>query len=483
MKTGSLAESFLWQGMERFGVQAVQFILQIVLARLLLPEAFGVVVILGVFIQISQSFIDSGFSSSLIQKKKVTQNDFVSVFYLNIFSGLILYFLLFFSSPLLAKFYNLGELTVMLRVMSLCLIMFALSNVQNVILLREINFKKIFLINLSSAVIGGIVGIVLALKGFGVWSLVFLQLASGGIRMILLWCGVCWTPAGKFAGDSLKEMFHFGSKVFYSGLLDTIFNNFYSILIGRFFSPTILGYYSRGTNLPQFLTTGVNGTISKVLFPVLAKYQHDPEKQYEIFKKVLLNCYFFLTPLLIGLIAAAPAIIEVLLGKNWQPCIPYVRWLSVFFLFWPLFTMNLQVLLAVGHSGRMFKLEVIKKTLTVISFFIGLIWGIWGLIVAQVICGSVCIAINGWYTREIIFYSWQRQLLDLLPNFGVGLLMGGVVWATGLISVAAWQLLIIQVLVGVTTYFLFNFLFKNQQLKDMISLGYNFLSKRGEYGI
>ena len=413
----------VWSFIEALGQRSVQFVVGIILARLLLPEQFGLIGMLMVFTAIAQTFLDSGFGAALIQKQDITETDINSIFYFNIFVGIVVVCCLFVLSPWVAKFYNQPILSPLLRVISITVLVNAFGLIQNVLLTKALDFKTQSKVTIVAGVFSGVIGVCMAYSGFGVWSIVGQQIASSISRTILLWGVNKWRPSWIFSFRSLWDMFHFGSKLLASGLLNTFFDNIYLIIIGKLFPPADLGYFTRAKNLQQLPSRTLASTVGRVTFPVFSTIQDDPEKLKKGMKKVLQIIVFINFPMMLGLAAISHSLVLLLLTEKWLPCIPYLRLLCIVGVMYPIHLINLNVLQALGKSNLFLRLEVIKKVLIVISIVITYRWGILAMIYGQIITSLLAYYLNAYYNKKFINYSIFEQVRDISPYLFTAIFM------------------------------------------------------------
>ncbi len=442
-----------WSFLESVGVQGVRFIIGIVLARLLIPEQFGLVGMLMIFMAVAQTFLDSGFGAALIQKKEATQKDICSIFYFNILIGLVVAGLLCLAAPWIASFYRQPVLTPLTRVMSLVIIINSFGLIQSTILSKEIDFKTQTKVGLISNVLSGVIGVTLAASGFGVWSLVVQQISSAFFRTVSLWFWNVWRPALVFSLVSLRGMFSFGSRLLVSGLLEQIFRNIYLLVIGKLFLPADLGFFTRAKSLQEVPSQTLPEIVYRVTFPVFATIQDDPARLKRGMKKVLTILALVNFPMMIGLAVIARPLVVALLTERWADSIPYLQLLSFLGLLYPVHLINLTLLQALGRSDLFLRLEIIKKVLIVINVAVTWRWGISAMILGMIVNSVISYYLNSYYSGVLIDYSIREQLLDLSPYFMIAVLMGMGVYVAGLLPFPNhWSMLLVQITVGVIIY-------------------------------
>ena len=463
--------ALFWSFTERISQMGIQFVISIILARLLLPEDYGVIGMIIIFMAIAQSFIDSGFGSALIQKKDVNHTDKCSVFYFNIFIAFIVAGLLCLAAPSIASFFNQPILTPITRIMSLNLIISSLGLIQSTMLIKKVDFKTQFQISMVGTSISGCAGILMAYKGFGVWSLVAHSLILHSVRTVLLWVFSKWRPTMIFSFKSLKTMFGYGSKLLLSGLINTIFNNIYFLIIGKMFSAADLGYYTRAVKLKDLPVNSLSLVVRRVTFPVFSSIHDDQQRLKNGVRKALKALVFLNFPLMIGMAVVAEPLVYVLLTDKWASCIPYVKLLCVVGLMFPLHIINLNVLKAQGRSDLFLKLEIIRKLILVIVIAISYRWGIIAIIYGQILQSIIAYCINCYYTGKILKYPLYEQLKDISPYLIISILMGTCVHCIQLLSFdSSLFLLIIQTVTGMTFYFVICGLFRLEALMEVMAI-------------
>lgn len=455
-----------WKISERLGVQGVQFFIQVLLARLLLPEDFGNVAIINVFILIANVLIQYGFSMALIQKKNADKVDYSSTLFINLLISTIMYAVLYFAAPILGEFYQDALLPSLLRVQAIILFFGAFSSVQNAVLAKNLDFKKSFIINFGGCVSQGIVGVVLALNGWEIWSLVFAQIANSAIVVFLGFIVVDWHPTRDFSIVRIKSLYAFGKNILLASLLETLCNNVYSLAIGKVYSKQALGFYNRGQSIPSMLTNTIDGSIQGVLFPALSTYQNDLKKMKVLMRRsIRVSCYLVF-PVMAGIIGVATPLIKVLLTDKWLPAVPFLQMSCLSMAFFPIHTANLQAINAIGRSDIYLKLETLKKILLFAVLFITLHFSIYAVMFGSVVCSALSVVINSWPNKKLFDYSLREQIKDILPTMLLACAMGGI------ISLLSRNLffsdivnLIFLVIIGIAIYVSGSFIFKIEELK------------------
>ncbi len=463
--------ALFWSFLERFGQQGIHFVISIILARLLLPEQFGLIAMLTIFMAIAQSFINSGFGQALIQKQDVTHIDECSIFYFNILVGFLAAGLLCLAAPWIAGFYNQPLLVPLTCALSLNLIINAFGLVQTTLLTKHIDFKTQLKVSVIATVISGTIGVTMALNGFGVWRLVEQSLSSNLFRTALLWLFNTWRPSLAFSFISLRSMFAFGSRLLASGLLDTIFNNIYPVVIGKLFSPMALGFYSRAEGLQKRPIKNLYSTTSRVTFPVFSSVQNDKPRLKRGVRKALSMLVMINFPMMVGLAIVAKPLVLVLLTEKWAPCIPYLQLLCIVGMLYPVHAINLNVLKAQGRSDLFFRLEILKKILMVIAIAITYRWGIIAMIYGQIATSCLGYFLNAYYTGKMLDYPITEQLHDLMPSLVLASTMGLGVYALKYANIAnQLALLFAQIITGIVIYASLCYIFRISSFMEVIEI-------------
>lgn len=443
-----------WSFIDNVVSLGISFIIGVILARILSPKEFGLVGMLAIFIAISQSFIDSGFSQALIRKQNCTQRDYSTIFYFNILVSLIFYFLLHVFSKSIGSFFQEPILTDIIRVLGLGLIINSFSQIHSTLIAKRIDFKLQAKISLISSLFSGILSIYLAINGYGVWSLVVLTLSRQTISSILLWYWNRWKPDWCFSLISFKELFSFGSKLLISGLIDTIYRNIFYVIIGKFYSSIELGYYTRADQFQALPSANLIGIIGRVSYPVLSSIQNDIPRLREAYKKTIKSTMLVAFVLMLGMAAVAKPMIIMLLGEKWSPSIIYLQMLCIVGMFYPLHALNLNMLQVQGRSDLFLRLEIIKKILAIPVIIVGIFLSIKAMIVGMIVSTFISYYINSFWSGRYIGYSFIAQIKDIFPSFLLAITMSFIVYIEGLIfSLPNSTLLVIQLLTGIIITF------------------------------
>jgi len=410
-----------WSLAGRIMQQGVQFIIGVIIARLLLPEQYGLVAMALVFITIFYVFVDSGFSAAIIQRKEISNSDLSTVFYLNMGVSLVVFAILYFSAPLIADFYNESQLINIVRVLSIIIILYALTIVQNSIISREVNFKLKTRIEIVAQILSGAIAIYLAYSGYGVWALIWKTLLNQIFINLQLWIKNNWFPSFEFSKNSFKELFSFSGKLLVSGIIDKIYNQMYRLVVGKFFPVAELGYYTRAEQFKNLPSQAISNSLMSFLLPVFSKMQDKPERLKSAAQRVLKIVMFFNinTMILMGILAEP--IIQVLLGDKWLPTVPYLQLLILVGVFYPMHVINVQILTALGRSDLFLKIEIIKKIIGIPPIFLAIFVGIKAMIVGMIFTSIVALAINTFYTNRLINFGLIEQLKSLSKSFFIAL--------------------------------------------------------------
>ncbi|RHP66410.1 lipopolysaccharide biosynthesis protein [Bacteroides sp. OF04-15BH] len=460
----------IWSAIDRFSTQGIQFVFSILIARLLMPSDYGVIAMLGIFLAVSNTFIDSGFGTALVQKANRTETDFSTVFYFNIVVAIIFYALLWLASPYIASFYNIPMLKDVTRVVALTLVFSALGGIQNAKLSIAINFKTRAIISLISALSTGFMGLYLAYRGYGAWALVFQMVFSSLLNTILLWCFVRWMPSLVFSWQSFRQLFSFGSKLLASALLDTIYNNVYTLVIGKVYSSSSLGLYSRASGLAQYPSSNITGVLQSVTFPVLCSIQNDEERLADAYKRFIRMSAFVVFPLMIGLASVAEPFIRVVLTDKWEGAIYLLQIVCFSMMWYPIHAINLNILQVKGRSDYFLKLEIIKKIQGVCILCITVPISIVAMCYGSIASSLLSLVWNTYYTKRLIGYGFLSQIKDLLPIIIHSLLMGGIVLLVTHFIEVMWIKLFAGILAGGIYYILGAYIMHFDELKEVLAI-------------
>lgn len=474
----AVVSNMFWRFAERCGAQGISFVVSIILARILEPEMYGMIALVTIFTTILQIFVDSGMANALIQKKDADDLDFSSVFYFNFAICVGLYIGMYAASPWIARFYKMPELIPVIRVLSLTLIISGIKNVQQAYVSRNLVFKKFFYATLGGTAGSAIIGILMAYRGFGVWALVAQQLFNVSVDTVILWFTVKWRPKRMFSFARLKGLFSFGFKMLISSLLNTIFNNLRSLLIGRFYTSEDLAYYNRGNQFPTMVITNINTSINSVLFPAMSSVQDDIVQVKEMARKAIRTGSYIIWPMMVGLGICSPSIVRLILTEKWMPCVPYLQIFCVAYGFWPIHTANLSAIQSLGRSDIFVKLEIIKQAIGIISLLICLPFGVYAMAFSEVVLAPVYACINSFPNRKLLGYSYKEQLQDIIVPVLLSGAMGLIVYVISFVPAHDICILAFQIVAGVVSYLCLSKLFYRESLDYLLHIASRFAQQR-----
>ena len=474
--------NFIWRFAERCGAQLVTFVVSIVLARLLDPTVYGTVALVTVFTTILQVFVDSGLGTALIQKKDADDLDFSSVFFFNFVICIMLYMGMFIAAPYIAHFYNNSSLTPIVRVISLTIVISGVKGIQQAYVSRNMLFKRFFFSTIGGTIASAFVGIALAYKGFGVWALVAQQLLNTATDTLILWLTVKWGPRLMFSWKRLKKLLSFGWKILCSSLIDTVYNNVRSLIIGKMYSSADLAYYNQGDKFPKLIVTNINTSIDSVLLPAMSSVQDSKDRVKNMTRRAIKTSTYIMAPLMMGLAFCAEPIVTLILTEKWLPCVPFLRIFCVTCMFYPIHTANLNAINAMGRSDLFLKLEIIKKAIGMTLLFSTMWFGVMAMAYSLLLNSVLSQIINSWPNRKLLNYRYLEQLKDILPGIILAVMMGIVVYIIGFIPMPTIVLLMIQIVVGAIIYISLSYIFHLESFEyliDMIRPIFNKIRKRG----
>lgn len=452
--------NFIWRFAERCGAQLVSFVVSIVLARLLSPTDYGTVALMTVFISILGIFIDSGFSAALIQKKDADDLDFSTIFYFNIFSCLTMFVILFAAAPYIAVFYARPEMTSMLRVLGITFLISGVKSVQTAYVSKHMMFKRFFFATLGGTIGAAIVGIGMAVYGFGAWAIIVQSLFNNAVDTLILWVTVKWRPKRLFSFQRLKQLFSFGWKLLVSGILDTVYNNLRSLIIGKVYSSADLAFYNKGKSFPNLVITNVNTSIDSVLLPTMSAAQDNPAAVKAMTRRSIKTSTYVMAPFMMGIAACGTPLIRLLMTEKWLPCVPFMVIFCITYMFWPVHTANLNAIKSLGRSDLFLKLEIIKKIVGLIALTITVPISVMAMGYSMLFTSVVCQIINSWPNRKLLNYGYLEQLKDILPGILLAAAMGLMIYPVQWLGLPDIFTLLIQVPLGAIIFIAGSKLFK-----------------------
>ncbi|MBP1630123.1 MAG: polysaccharide biosynthesis protein [Bacteroidetes bacterium] len=460
----------IWSAIERFSIQIVQFIVQIIIARLLIPEDYGLIGMLAIFMAIAQTFIDGGFANALIQKKDRNEVDYSTVFYFNTIVGIVLAIAFFFSSNFISNFYKMPKLAPVIQVMSVNLIILALQVVHKAKLTIDIDFKTQAKASLFAVIVSGIIGILMAYYGYGVWSLVVNVTLNNLLQTIILWFLLKWRPLLVFSKESFNRLFAFGSRILLSNLIHTIYLNLYTMIIGKRFSATELGYYTRADQFAQFPSSNITGILGRVTYPILSSIQDDDDKLREIYRSYVRLFAFIVFPLMIGLAAIAKPFIILILTEKWAGVIPILQILCIYYMWYPINAVHQNLMQVKGRSDLFFRLEMVKKVIGIGLLFIALPFGIIYLCVSLIVYSLVSLSLNTYFAAKLIDFSIWQQLKDISRIFLLSITMGLSVYLVNYVPLNDILKITIAIISGFVIYIMIAKVTKMSELNQISSL-------------
>lgn len=456
-----------WSAADALLGQGVTFIVGLVLARLLSPDEYGLIGICLIFTTVLNGIVDSGFSNALIRKKDVTDEDYNTMFTTNMAISIVLYVLLFISAPFVSDFFHRVELTALVRVTGLILFFNALSITQVTILTKNIDFKTKTKASLVSAIISGVIGIAMAFKGYGVWALVAQQLSKQLLFTLCLWVLNKWWPKFTFYKDSFKYMWGFGWKLLASGILNNVWNQLYQVVIGRCYTSSTLGHYTRANEYASIFSSNLTLIVQRVSYPVLAEIQDDKERMVLGYRKVIKVTMFVTAVCMISLGAVSEPLIYTLIGTKWQEAATYLPLICISMSLYPLHAINLNILQVLGRSDIFLYLEILKKIVGIVPIVIGIFCGIYYMLLTSILTGVISLYLNTWYTGKTLNYSFWKQLRDIAPSYFTALVIALAVYFLKYLSLPYYVVLMLQIIVGLVACITISEIFKFDEYKEL----------------
>lgn len=466
--------------MERGGAEIVDLVVYIVLARLLTQEDFGTVALVAVFTRILQVFVDSGMATALVQKKNTDDVDFSTVFYFNVVFCVVLYLLMFLAAPLLAIGFENPELTDIVRVLSLTVVISGVRNIQQAYVSRHLLFKRFFFSNIGGLVAAAVVGIWMAYVGYGVWALVANKLVVQVVGTVILWVTVKWRPKRVFSFERLKGLFGFGWKLLVSNLINTLYDELRQLIVGVKYSEVDLANYNQGRKIPNLIVTNVNTSIDSVLLPVMSASQDDKARVRSMTRRAIKTSSFIMWPMMVGLAVCAEPLVSVVLTDKWLPCVVFLRVACFSYAFYPIHTANLNAIKAMGRSDLFLKMEIAKKVVGVTAVLITMWISVEAMAYSLIVTTFISQIINSWPNRKLLDYSYGHQIKDILPSILLAVFMGVVVFCVGLLPLASWQKLLIQIPLGMILYIGGAKLLRFETFDYILSMAKKFLHRKGK---
>ncbi len=437
-----------WSFADNIANSGITFLVGLILARILSPAEFGIIGIVTIFIAISNSIIDSGFSNALIRKNNARDIDYNTVFYFNLGVGIFFYIVLYFCAPLISHFFHEPLLIPVIKIIGLVLIINSLAIIQRTLFIKKVDFKTQTKISLCASISSGIIGIGMALKGFGVWSLVGQQISRQFINTTLFWIYSKWRPAWQFSKTSFNELFSFGSKLLLAGLIDTIWKNIYYLVIGRFYSAGQLGQYTRAEQFNTIFSSNLTAVVQRVSYPTLSSIQDEAERLRSAYQKIIKVTMLVAFTCMLGLAAISKSLVIVLIGEKWMEAASFLQIICFSGMLYPLHALNLNILQVKGRSDLFLKLEIIKKAIAVLPIIFGIFFGIKYMLLGSVGTSFIGYLLNSHYSADLINYSSKDQIKDILPTFCIAFGVALCMWSFSLLQISNLLILIIQCTFG-----------------------------------
>lgn len=462
--------SFIWKMLERVSTQLVQFVIQIVLARLLMPEDYGIVAIVTVIISFASVFVQAGLNSALIQRKDATNEDFSSVLYINLLMAFVLYIIIYLFSGVIADFYKQPLLTNVIRISSLTLFFSAVNSVQYAYISKRLEFKKSFYSYFAAVILSGFAGVLLAINGFGVWALVAYQLLNNILICIIMWLTVNWRPIRAFSISRIKILFTYGWKIFFAHMIDAIYKEVQYIFLGKIATTEVLGYYSRGMQFPGMFVRNINDTIKTVLLPIYSKEQDDNLKVKTMLRISIGSISYIVFPIMVGMAVVAEPMIMLLLTDKWLPAVPFVQIFSASYALSSLMSSNGQAINSIGRSDIYLKIILGKILFLILSLPIALKLGVYAVAISTLFVDLLGILLTFKPNRILFNYSIKEVLQDIIPSLGISLLMGVIVYLVSFFIKDILSQLIIQVVVGILSYTILSRIFRIKEYSRLIEM-------------
>ncbi len=470
-----------WSAIDNFATHGVNFVIGVVLARILSPDDYGTIAMIAVVFAIANVFIQSGFGIALVRKQSVSEDDKSTAFFFNLVVSVVCYAFIFVSSPLLSSFFNKPILTQIIRAEGLCVVIGALNIVQRTIFTRNVDFKSLTIVNLLACIISGLVGVWLAYRGFGVWSLVISHISKNFVEMIVLWILSSWRPKLIWSKSSFRYLWGFGSKILISNLISTIYGNVYSVVIGKFYTSNSLGAYTKAKEFASFPSTNMTSVLQRVTFPVLSQIQDDTPRLANNYRRIIRVSAFVLFPLMIGIAVLAKPVVYIVITDKWAESVLYLRLICLSSMWYPLHSINLNLLQVKGRSDLFLRLEIIKRIVQTIVMICAIPFGVTAICSSGIFVAILYVFINAYYTGDLINVGFLKQMKDIAPTFVLSVFMGGVIFLLTLFINNMLSQLIIGFLVGGIVYIGVAYLLSFPEYKEIVDIIKNISSKKKKH--
>ena len=466
----TVIKSFFWKFFERIGFQLMNFVVTIVLARLLLPEQYAAISLIMIFINICNVIIDGGLNTALVQKKDSDDVDFSTIFYISLVVAALLYLLLYFTAPGIAAFYDMPHLVPVIRVLGVNLFFYVFNSIQRAYVSKHMLFDKLFYGSISAVIVSGAIGIYLAYRGWGIWALVGQNLVSQVVGCLVLWFAIKWRPVLKFSVDRLKVLFDYGWKILGTNLITVLFVEIRKMCIGKLYTPSSLAYYEKGEHFPNLVMSNIFASVQSVMFPTFSKSQDDAASVKNIMRRSTKMLCFVIYPLMVGMIFAAEPIVRILLTEKWMPVADFIKIMSIANFFRPISIINWEAIKALGHSGITFKLEIVKKIIDVIILLVSISYGVYAIAWGMVLYNFICIFINLAPNVRLLGYRIREQLLDVMPSLLISLGMGAAIFGLKYVIEDDLLLILSQFFVGAVVYLFLSGIFKEESFMYLLDM-------------
>lgn len=469
----STLKNLVWKLMERISAQLVQLVVSVILARILSPSDYGTVAMVTIFITLANVLVEGGFGSALVQKKDANDIDFSTVLYFSIGFSLLLYVSLYFAAPAISLFY--GDeyyiLTPVLRVLGIQIIINAVNSVQQAYVQRQMMFKNFFWATLIGTIFSAIIGLFMAYFGYGIWAIVGQQLTAGIINTITLYIVTRKLPILAFSFDRLKVLFNYGIKLLGANLMVTGYQEIRALIIGKLYTAQDLAFFDRGKQFPSLIVTNINSSIGAVLFPKMAKEQDSIERVKNTTRYSIRFSSYIMSPIMFGLASVSEPLVRIILTEKWIGCVPMMQWFCLVFLFMPIHTANMQALKAIGRSDTFLKLEIIKKTIELLSLFMVVWISVDAIIINMAILTTLFTAVNAYPNRKLLNYSYEEQIKDILPSVAMSFIMFVIILAFNYFFVwEDWITIFADTVIGTCIYTGLSIITNNNEYKYIINI-------------
>ena len=467
---GTIIKSFLWKVFERTSAQLIQFVVTIVLARLLLPSEYGIIALVTVFISLCDVIIDGGLNTALIQKKNADFVDFSTIFFFCLGMAGVMYTMMFLFAPTIAYFYEQRELVPVIRVLSISLFFYSFNSIQRAYVSKNMLFQRLFYSSLGAIIFSGIIGIIMAYYHYGVWALVAQNISCQFFTMIIMWFTIRWRPKLTFSTQRFNSLFNYGWKIFATSIITSLFINARKMIIGKFFTPASLAFYEKGEQLPHLVMNNIFSSIQTILFPTFSDCQDDRSRVKSMMRRSTKMSCFFIYPLMVGMIVSAKPLVLFLLTEKWLPAAAFVQILCVANFFRPISISNWEAIKALGFSGITLKLEILKKIVDITILIISVFFGVYAIAWGCVLFNAICVLINLSPNKKLLNYGIREQVVDAVPTLLIALAMGVAIYWIQLIALPVFVILLLQFLLGISFYLGFNWFFHEESFMYLLKM-------------